>query len=54
MYLAATYPGVTAAEIQQNTGFTLDLGAAEEFPPPTAKELKILRERCDPQRLILD
>ena len=54
MYLAATYPGVTAAEIQQNTGFPLDLGEAEEFPPPTAKELKILRERCDPQRLILD
>jgi glutaconate CoA-transferase subunit B len=54
MYLAATYPGITAAEIQQNTGFTLDPGEAEEFSPPTPKELKILRERCDPQRLILD
>ncbi|MEA3347871.1 MAG: CoA-transferase [Pseudomonadota bacterium] len=53
MYLAATYPGITAEEIQKNTGFELDLEEARVFSPPTPKELKILRERCDPQRLIL-
>ncbi|MBN2809649.1 MAG: ketoacid-CoA transferase [Deltaproteobacteria bacterium] len=54
MYLAACYPGVTPAEVQENTGFSLDLERAETFPPPTAAELEILRRRCDPQRLILD
>jgi len=54
MYLAACYPGVTPDEVQQNTGFTLDLERTEIFPPPTDDELKILRQHCDPQRLILD
>ncbi len=54
MYLAACYPGITPEEVQLNTGFTLDLEQAEVFPPPTSTELKILRQRCDPQRLILD
>lgn len=53
MYLAACYPGVTPEEVQLNTGFALDLKQAEIFPPPTNNELEILRERCDPQRLIL-
>ncbi len=53
MYLAATYPGITSAEIQAETGFDLDSERAEEFTPPTAHELRILRERCDPQGLIL-
>lgn len=54
MYLAACYPGVTPEDIQQNTSFALDLKQAEVFPPPTNTELEILRQRCDPQRLILD
>ncbi len=53
MYLAAYYPGITRAEVQQETGFTLDLSRAQIAPPPSTSELKILRERCDPQRLIL-
>lgn len=53
MYLAACYPGVTPEEVQEKTGFTLDLKGAESFPPPTNTELKILRQHCDPQRLIL-
>ncbi len=54
MYLAACYPGITPEKIQQETGFAIDLSRAVEFSPPTIKELKILRERCDPQGLILN
>ncbi len=54
MYLAACYPGVTPEEVQQKSSFVLDLERSETFPPPTDTELKILRERCDPQRLILN
>ena len=53
MYLAAAHPGITPEEVQEKTGFTLDLSRAETAMPPTASELKILRERCDPQKLIL-
>lgn len=53
MYLAACYPDITPEKIQQETGFTIDLDRATVCPPPTTLELKILRERCDPQRLIL-
>ena len=54
MYLAACYPGISPADVERETGFTLDLTRAEKFPPPTIQELKVLRERCDPQRLILN
>jgi glutaconate CoA-transferase subunit B len=54
MYLAACYPGITPEEVQQETGFTLDLNRAETATPPTILELEILRKRCDPQRLILE
>ncbi|RLB72600.1 MAG: ketoacid-CoA transferase, partial [Deltaproteobacteria bacterium] len=53
MYLAACYPGITPEKIQQETGFTLDLSRAVVSAPPTTSELEVLRQRCDPQRLIL-
>ncbi|HOO91105.1 MAG TPA: CoA-transferase [Syntrophales bacterium] len=53
MYLAGYYPGVTKEEILENMEFDVDISRAEEVEPPTAHELKILREKCDPQRLIL-
>ncbi|MDJ0784666.1 MAG: CoA-transferase [Desulfosarcinaceae bacterium] len=53
LYLDRYYPGVTIAEILDNMQFTVDTGTAREADPPTAAELGILRERCDPQRLIL-
>jgi len=34
-------------------GFEIDVSRAKEVAPPTAYELQILREKCDPQRLIL-
>ena len=53
MYLAACYPGVTPQDVAEHTGFDLDLSRAKEAEPPSAEELRILREQVDPQRLIL-
>jgi glutaconate CoA-transferase, subunit B len=53
MYLAGYYPGITKEQILENMGFDVDVSRAEEVPPPNADEIKILREKCDPQRLIL-
>jgi glutaconate CoA-transferase subunit B len=53
MYLAERFPGVTDEHIVENTGFALDVSRAVDAPPPTAEELRILRDEVDPQRLIL-
>jgi glutaconate CoA-transferase, subunit B len=52
-YLAEYYPGVAVEKITENTGFPLDVSRAVEAVPPSAEELRILREEVDPQRLIL-
>jgi glutaconate CoA-transferase subunit B len=54
MYLDRYYPGTTPDEIQSHTGFSIDLTRAVPVDPPTAEELRILRQEVDPQRLILD
>ena len=47
-YLASAHPGVSAAEVCAKTGWALRIGAAcGTTPPPTEKELQIIRE-CDP------
>jgi glutaconate CoA-transferase subunit B len=53
MYLKRNFPGVSPEEIQENTGFPIDISRAETIAPPSTEELKILREVCDPQHLIL-
>jgi glutaconate CoA-transferase subunit B len=53
MYLANYYPGITPQKILDNMEFEVDISRATEALPPTEKDLKILRERVDPQRLIL-
>jgi glutaconate CoA-transferase, subunit B len=53
MYLAERFPGVTDAQVQDETGFPLDLSRAADAEPPTADQLLILRTEVDPQRLIL-
>ncbi len=53
MYLEGCYPGISKEKIVENTGFEVDASHAEEVAPPTEAELRILRERCDPQGLIL-
>lgn len=53
MYLSGVYPGITAQKILDNMEFDMDVSRAQEVPPPSEYELKLLREKCDPQRLIL-
>ncbi len=51
MRLAATHPGVTVAEVVENTGFELII--PENVPvndPPSTEELRLLREEIDPDR----
>jgi len=33
--------------------FEVDISRSSKVPAPSQKELKMLREKCDPQRLIL-
>jgi len=53
MYLSEYYPGITIDRIVENTGFPIDVSRAREAEPPSAEDLRILREEVDPQRLIL-
>lgn len=53
MYLAEYYPETSIDGITENIGFSVDVSRAVESAPPTAEELRILRDEVDPQRLIL-
>jgi len=53
MFLEHWYPGVSPQEILENMEFEVDISRAQEMLPPSKEELRILREVCDPQRLIL-
>ncbi len=53
MYVASYYPGVSLEQIVENTGFPIDVSRAVEADPPSAENLRILREEVDPQRLML-
>ncbi len=54
MRLAATHPGVTVEEVIANTDFELviseHVGVNE---PPSAEELRLLREQIDPERFYI-
>jgi glutaconate CoA-transferase subunit B len=54
MMLLATQPGISSAQVVENTGFELLLAdRVESNPPPTAEELRLLREEVDPQGLYI-
>lgn len=53
MYVSGHYCGVTPETISSSTGFEIDTSRSTEVPPPSPDELRILREVCDPHRLIL-
>lgn len=53
MFLQGCYPGVTPEQVLENMEFSVDVSRAKEVTPPSAEELRILRDVCDPQRLIL-
>jgi glutaconate CoA-transferase subunit B len=49
MRLISHHSGVTVERIQAKTGFELDLAPdIHETPPPTAEEVRLLREEIDP------
>ena len=53
MVLRGCYPGIRPEQVLDHMGFEIDISRAETIPGPSAEELAILREKCDPQRLIL-
>lgn len=54
MRLAATHPGVTVEEVIANTGFELTVPAQVGVnEPPSAEELRLLREEIDPERFYI-
>ena len=53
MALAEVYPGIPVNRVVENTSFPIDVSGAVESIPPSAEELRILREEVDPQKLIL-
>lgn len=54
MRLEAVAPGVTVEQVKENTGFELLLAdSIEQIEPPSAEELRVLREEIDPDRLYI-
>lgn len=53
LYLDRYYPGISPREILDGMGFAVDVSRACEALRPTETELRILRDKCDPHRLIL-
>jgi glutaconate CoA-transferase subunit B len=53
MELRGCYPGIEPRQVLDNMGFEIDTSRAAQIEPPNERELRILRETCDPQRLIL-
>lgn len=49
MRLITLHPGVTVAQVRAKTGFELAIAPdLRETPPPTAEDLRLLREEIDP------
>ena len=53
MYLDGYFEGISPEEVLDHMGFEVDISKARPVSPPTERELSILRNQCDPQRLIL-
>lgn len=54
MYLSEVYPGISTQQVSERMGFPVSASKTKSALPPTPEELSILREKCDPQRLILE
>jgi glutaconate CoA-transferase subunit B len=54
MRLDALHPGTSVEEVVENTGFELLMAdEIRQNAPPTAEELRVLREEIDPSRLYI-
>ncbi|MBU1341413.1 MAG: ketoacid-CoA transferase [Proteobacteria bacterium] len=54
MFLKEYYPGIHPETIKEHISFDIDISTARETLCPKAEELKILREKTDPEKLILN
>ncbi len=52
-FLASFHPGLVPEAVASETGFPLDIRQAIETAPPSAVELRILRDVVDPERIFL-
>lgn len=48
MYLAGYYETTTPEQVQENTGFELDVSKAEKLAPPDPEVIRMIREEIDP------
>ena len=53
LYLSEFFHGVTAKQVADNTGFSLDVSRAVESAPPDLDALRILVEQVDRTRLMI-
>jgi glutaconate CoA-transferase subunit B len=54
MRLVGLLPGVTLEDVVKNTGFKLLIKEdLKKVPIPTEEELRVLREKVDPYRIVL-
>ncbi len=54
LILTALHPGATFEDVQANTGWAVRAAAElRHTDPPTAEELRILREELDPDKIYL-
>lgn len=55
MYVESLHPGVTAATVQESTGWDIQFAATvEKTPPPTEDEIRLIREELDPDGIYVD
>ena len=52
LYLHRTYPGIKPEQILEEMEFEVDSSHVQVEAPPSQYELQILRDKCDPHRLI--
>jgi glutaconate CoA-transferase subunit B len=53
LYAAEIFPGVSARQIEEATGWEIDTSRAVAAPEPSAEELELLRMKVDPMRIYL-
>jgi glutaconate CoA-transferase subunit B len=54
MHILSLHPGVKVEQVQEATGFALDLaGPPATTTPPSEQELRILREEVDPHHYVI-
>jgi glutaconate CoA-transferase subunit B len=54
MQILSLHPGVSLSRVRENTGFPLEAAdSLGETTPPSAEELRILREEVDPLRYVI-